>query len=92
MNRHRGGDFDDFLDAEGLLETVTAQAQKQRLALEIQAAMKTRHLTKKGLAARMGTSRSQLDRLIDPQNTKVTLESLEKLATAVGKRLKIELT
>ncbi len=91
MNRHRGGDFDDFLDEEGILETVTAQAQKRRLALDIQDVMKSKHLTKKGLAARLGTSRSQLDRLIDPQNTKVTLESLEKLAAAMGKHLKIEL-
>jgi len=91
MNHYTGSDFDDFLAEEGLLEEVTARAQKRLLALQLQDAMEASHLTKTELAERMETSRSQLDRLLDPDNTSVTLDSLERLARAVGKRLVVEL-
>jgi DNA-binding Xre family transcriptional regulator len=91
MNEYTGGDFDDFLAEEGILEEVTARAHKRLLALQLQDVMDESQLTKTELAERMQTSRSQLDRLLDPQNTAVTLESLERLARAVGKRLVVEI-
>lgn len=91
MNQYTGSDFDDFLAEEGILEEVTARARKRLLALQIQDAMEESSLTKKELAERLQTSRSQVDRLLDPDNTAVTLESLERLARAVGKRLVVEL-
>ncbi len=91
MNQYSGSDFDEFLDEEGILEEVTARAHKRLLALQLQDAMEATQLTKTELAERMQTSRSQLDRLLDPDNTSVTLDSLERLARAVGKRLVVEL-
>ena len=90
MNKHRGSSFDSFLEEEGILEEVSAKAQKRLLALQLADIMKEAHLTKSHLASLLNTSRSQLDRLLDPANTAITLESLERLAHAVGKRLKIE--
>ncbi|CUS04550.2 putative integron gene cassette protein [Candidatus Promineifilum breve] len=91
MNQYTGSDFDDFLAEEGILEEVTARAHKRLLALQLQDIMAETQLTKTELAERMQTSRSQLDRLLDPENTAVTLDSLERLARAVGKRLVVEL-
>jgi antitoxin HicB len=90
MNRYSGSDFDDFLAEEGILEEVTSRAQKRLLAYQVADIMAEKKLTKTDLAARMNTSRSQLDRLLDPENTSVTLDSLNRLAQAVGKQLKIE--
>jgi antitoxin HicB len=91
MNKHSGGDFDEFLDEQGILEEVTARAHKRLLALQLDEAMKSSKTSKTQLAERLQTSRSQLDRLLDPDNTAVTLESLERLARAVGKQLRVEL-
>jgi DNA-binding Xre family transcriptional regulator len=91
MNKHSGSNFDDFLAAEGILEEVSAKAHKRLLALQIADIMKESKITKTLLAQKMQTSRSQLDRLLDPDNTSITLESLEHLAHAVGKQLRIEL-
>ena len=91
MNDHSGSDFDDFLAEEGILEEVSARAHKRLLALQLEDAMSELQLTKSELAERMDTSRSQVDRLLDPDNTAVTLESLERLARAVGKQLAIGL-
>ena len=90
MNKFNGSNFDDFLAEEGILEEVTVRAQKRLLALQIAAIMADANLTKTELAARMNTSRSQLDRLLDPKNTTITMESLARLARAVGRQLKIE--
>ena len=87
MNQYSGSNFDDFLAEEGILEVVTVRAHKRLLALQLQDIMEATQLTKTELAERMQTSRSQLDRLLDPENTAVTLDSLERLAHAVGKRL-----
>ena len=89
-NRHIGSNFDDFLEEEGILEEVSAKAQKRLLALQIADIMEESSLTKSEVAEIMQTSRSQLDRLLDPENLAITLESLDRLAHAVGKRLKIE--
>lgn len=91
MNGYSGSNFDDFLKEEGIYEEVTARAHKRLLALQVADAMKEAKITKTQLAARLQTSRSQLDRLLDPDNSTVTLESLERLAHAVGKQLRVEL-
>ena len=91
MNQHTGSNFDDFLEEEGIFEEVTVRAHKRLLALQLQDAMTERKLTKKELAKRLQTSRSQVDRLLDPDNTAVTLVSLERLAHAVGKQLVVQL-
>lgn len=90
MNEFSGSSFDSFLEEEGLLEEITLRAQKRALALQVADIMKETGLTKSEVAARMGTSRSQLDRLLDPDMTTVTLESLARLAQAIGRHLKIE--
>ena len=90
MNQYSGSDFDDFLTEEGFLDEVSARAYKRLLALQLQDIMEAAQLTKTELAERMQTSRSQLDRLLDPENTAVTLDSLDRLARAVGKRLVVE--
>ncbi len=92
MNKYSGSDFDDFLREEGILEEVTARAHKRLLALQLSDAIEESYLTKKQLAEKLQTSRSQLDRLLDPDNTSVTLDSLQRLAQAVGKELKVELS
>lgn len=91
MNKYTGSDFDDFLSEEGILAEVTARAHKRLLALQLNDAMKASKISKVQLAKRLQTSRSQIDRLLDPDNTAVTLESLERLANAVGRQLRIEL-
>lgn len=90
MNKYSGSSFDEFLEEEGILEEVSARAQKRLLALRIADIMIESNMTKTQLAERLNTSRSQLDRLLDPENTAVTLESLDRLARAIGKHLKIE--
>jgi plasmid maintenance system antidote protein VapI len=91
MNRYSGTNFDDFLREEGILDEVTARAHKRLLALQVKEAMEVSHISKVQLAEKLETSRSQIDRLLDPDNTAVTLESLERLASAVGRQLRIEL-
>ena len=90
-NRHVGTSFDDFLAEEGMLEHVGAVAQKQVLAWQLTQAMKRRRLSKAQMARQMGTSRSALDRLLDPANPSVTLATMERAATVLGKRLRIQL-
>ena len=90
MNKYAGSNFDEFLAEEGILEEVSTRAQKRLLALQVEDIMADANLTKTEVASRMGTSRSQLDRLLDPENTSVTLESLDRLARAVGKQLRVE--
>ncbi len=90
MNKYSGSNFDDFLAEEGILEEVSARALKRLIALQIADIMQESKMTKTLLAQKLQTSRSQVDRLLDPDNTSVTLESLEHLARAVGKQLRIE--
>jgi hypothetical protein len=86
-----GSSLDEFLAGEGILETCEEQALKQILADQIKAAMAKDSLTKSAMAARMRTSRRALDRLLDPENTGVTLHTLQRAAIAVGKQLRLEL-
>ncbi len=91
MNQYSGTNFDDFLAEEGILEEVSARALKRLLALQIADIMAETNLSKATLAEKMHTSRSQLDRLLDPENTAITLESLDRLARAIGKQIRIQL-
>lgn len=90
-NKHLGSDFDDFLQDEGLLAEAEATAIKRVLAFQIQKEMEERQLTKSALAKLMNTSRSSLDRLLDPDNPSVTLVTMESAAIALGKKLKIQI-
>ena len=83
--------FDDFLAEQGLLEACEDHAIKEMIADQLAAAMKEQGLTKSAMAARMKTSRRQLDRLFDPSIQSVTLDTLRRAATAVGRSLRIEL-
>jgi antitoxin HicB len=88
---HSGSTFDSFLEQEGIREEVEAIAVKRVLAWQLEEAMRKQQKTKKAMAAQLRTSRSQLDRLLDPQNVSVTLETVAKAATALGKRLIIRI-
>ncbi len=90
--KHIGGDFDDFLKDEGLLDEAEAVATKRVIAFQIAQEMERGHITQAELARRMKTSRSSVERLLDPANSSVTLVTLERAASAVGKRLKVQLT
>jgi antitoxin HicB len=85
-----GSNFDDFLTEEGLLAEVEAVAIKPVIAYQVVELMKEKNLTKTAMAERMETSRAALERLLDPANESVTLQTLERAAMALGKRLKIE--
>jgi hypothetical protein len=89
--KHIGSDFEDFLREEGQLDTSTAVALKRVIAWELEQAIKAQHLTKNTVAKRMKTSRAQLDRLLDPANPSVTLETIARAAAAVGREVKITL-
>ena len=90
-NKHVGSDFDDFLREEGILAEVEATAVKRVIAHQIETELAERKLTKSRLARMMRTSRSSLDRLLDPENASVTLVTLESVALALGRKLKVEL-
>jgi DNA-binding Xre family transcriptional regulator len=89
--RNIGSDFDRFLEEEGLLEEVTAVAVKRFIAFQLAKKMSERHISKAEMARRMATSRSALDRLLDPENSSVTLQTLQSAVQALGGRLKIDL-
>ena len=89
--KNLGSNFDDFLAEEGLLQDATAVAVKRYIAYQLQQKMSEEHLSKSEMAKRMATSRSALDRLLDPENTSVTLQTLQSAAHAVGGKLKVEL-
>jgi len=83
--------FDEFLAEQGILEACEDQAIKEIIAAQIIEAMQAQGLTKRRMAERMNTSRRQLDRLLDPATPSVTLDTLRRAATAVGRTLRVEL-
>lgn len=87
--KHLGSDFDDFLAGEGLLAEAEGAATKRVLAFQIARAMEEQSLSKAAMARRMQTSRSALDRLLDPKVPSVTLLTLERAAQALGQRLEV---
>jgi antitoxin HicB len=90
-NPHFGSSFDDWLKEQGIYEEATAYAIKRVLAWQIEQAMKAQGITKAEMARRMHTSRTQLDRLLDPENDKVQLDTVQRAAAAIGRTLKLEL-
>jgi antitoxin HicB len=90
-NPHTGSSFDDFLKEEGIYEECTAAALKRVLAWQVEQEMQRQKITKSAMAARMKTSRSQLDRLLDPEKTGVSLETMQRAAAVIGRELRIEL-
>jgi antitoxin HicB len=90
-NPHVGSSLESFLEEDGIREEVEDLAQKRVVAWQIEEAMKKSGIKKVELAARMQTSRTQVDRLLDPANNKVQLDTLQRAARAVGRTLKLEL-
>jgi len=90
-NKHRGGSFREFLRKDGMLDEVQAVARKRAVALKVYDLMKKQKLSKSALAAEMRTSRAAIHRLLDPQNTSVTLATLNRAARSLGQKVKIEL-
>jgi antitoxin HicB len=88
---HSGSSFDDFLEEEGYRNEVESVAIKRVLAWQFEQEMIRQQKTKRAMAAELKTSRSQLDRLLDPQNTAVSLDTLTRAAHVLGKRLVLEI-
>jgi len=89
---HSGSSFDSFLEEEGIREETETVAIKRVLAWQLEQAMKKQHKTKQAMANELHTSRSQLDRLLDPENVSVSLETITRAAKALGKRVVIRIT
>lgn len=90
-NEHIGSNFDDFLAEEGLLADAETVAVKRVIAYQVDQMMKEQNLTKTEMSRRMNTSRATLERLLDPANQSITLQTLERAAKALGRRLQITL-
>ena len=89
--KHRGGDFRAFLKDEGILAKVETRALKQAISLQFNHLLEKQSLTKAEMATRMKTSRAAVDRLLDATNTSITLTTLGKAASALGRKIKIQL-
>ena len=90
-NKHRGPTLDSFLEQEGVLGEFQARAIKEVIAWQLADAMKERKLSKNRLAMMMHTSRTQVDRVLDPKDGNVTIETLQRAAAIVGRRVQLEL-
>lgn len=90
-NIHIGSSFDDFLVEDGRLEDATAIAIKRVITWQFEQAMKTAGITRTAMAKRMRTSRTSLSRLLDENDTGLTLDTLSRGAQALGYRVKVEL-
>lgn len=90
-NRYRGSTLDSFLEEEGILAEAQAKAIKEVIAWQLGEAMRERGLSKSGLARLMHTSRTQVDRVLDPENGNVTIETLQRAAAVVGRRVELQL-
>ena len=91
MNKHRGPTLESFLIEEGLHEELKAIVAKEAIAWQLQQAMKVQHISKKRLAEMMDTSRTQVNRILNPKAGNVTLETLQRAAKIVGRELRVEL-
>lgn len=89
--KHVGSSFDDFLKEEGIYDEVRRDSAKMVLAFKLLNEMKKKRITKVAMARKMHTSRSSLDRILDPRNRAVTLDILERAAIVLGRRLKVKL-
>ena len=90
-NAHIGSSLEDFLKEEGLYEDATNHAVKRTLAWQVEKAMHDQGITKTEMARRMGTSRAHLDKLLDPENDKVQLDTVQRAASVIGRRLRLVL-
>jgi hypothetical protein len=90
MSKHMGSTIDDFMKEEGIFEEAQAQAIKEVIAWQLAEAMKERKISKNKMAALLKTSRTQVDRLLDPSDD-ITLSSLQRAAAIVGRRVLVEL-
>jgi DNA-binding Xre family transcriptional regulator len=88
---HSGSTLDSFLEEEGILEEVEAVAIKRVIAWQLTKTMKEKGITKKQMAAQLKTSRSQLDRLLDPENAAVHLETITRAAKVIGKKIRLQM-
>lgn len=88
--KHMGSSIDDFLKEEGVFEETQAQAIKEVVAWQLAEAMRKKKISKSKMATLLRTSRSQVDRLLDPKND-ITLSSLQRAAALVGRRVSIQL-
>ena len=88
--KHMGSSIDKFLKGEGIFEEAQAQAIKEVVAWQLAEAMKNKNISKNKMAALLKTSRSQVDRILDPKND-ITLGSLQRAAAMVGRRVMIDL-
>jgi antitoxin HicB len=91
QNPHRGSTLDSFLEQEGTLGEFQAQAIKEVIAWQLAEAMKDRKLSKTRLAELMHTSRTQINRMLDPNDGNVTIETLQRAAALVGRRVQVVL-
>jgi antitoxin HicB len=89
---HSGSSFDSFLDEQGIREEVEAVAVKRILAWQLEQAMRKQQKTKQAMARELHTSRSQLNRLLDPENTAVSLDTITRAARVLGKKVVISIT
>jgi len=90
-HKNIGSNLDDFLHEEGILAEVERDALKEIIANQILNLMHKKKISKVEMSRRMGTSRSALDRLLDPTNSSVSLKTLDKAASSLGKKLNIQL-
>ncbi len=90
-NQHAGSTIDDFLRDEGVLEEFQARSIKEVIAWQIEKAMKDGKISKRRLAQMMQTSRTQVDRVLDPTDGNVTIQTLQRAAAVLGRRVQVEL-
>ena len=90
-NKHRGSTLDSFFEEDGVLAEFQAKAIKEVIAWQLAEAMKDRKITKTALAVLMKTSRTQINRVLDPSDGNVTIETLQRAAAIVGRRVQLEL-
>ena len=89
--KHLGSGFEDFLAEDGILEECRASAIKFKIAHELEMAMSKGRISKAQIARRLKTSRTGVDRLLDPKNTSITLNTMAKVANLLGKRIEFAL-
>jgi len=90
-NKHKGSSLDSFLEEEGTLAEFQAQAIKEVIAWQLGEAMKERKMSKRRLAELMHTSRTQVNRILDPADGNVTIDTLQRAAAVIGRRVQLEL-
>jgi antitoxin HicB len=89
--KHVGSSLESFLEEDGTLEVATTKALKRVVAWQLAEEMKAKRMTKQRLAELMRTSRAQVDRILDPEKGNITIESLQRAAAFLGRRVKLEL-